>query len=118
MAYRNNEWYPECIFIKSKRVLCGFILVTLLSSTAQSNSNCTLVAVGPRNAVDFVGHVAYFGNGGKLEIIGFSDPENPVKSGVMLRLAVQGSTVFVADERWPADNRCFHAICISRGRFY
>ena len=54
---------------------------------AQDSQNCTLIgrwAHGPCCAIDAVGNIAYFGDGGYLRIMDFSDPANPVELGRML----------------------------------
>ncbi|RMF10975.1 MAG: hypothetical protein D6762_00305 [Candidatus Neomarinimicrobiota bacterium] len=66
----------------------------------QPDSNTTLIgrwADGPCYAVDVVDSIAYFGNGGYLEIVDISDPANPVELGQLMTpsfvegVAVSGS---------------------------
>jgi len=71
-----------------------------------SDSNATLIgrwANGPCCAVDVSGNIAYFGNGGYLEVVDISDPANPIELGKVLTpsevygIAVSGSYAYVAD---------------------
>ena len=71
-----------------------------------TDSNTTLIgrwANGPCVAVDVSGNIAYFGNGGYLEVVDISDPANPIELGKVLTpsevsgVAVSGSYAYVAD---------------------
>ncbi|MBL7074737.1 T9SS type A sorting domain-containing protein [candidate division KSB1 bacterium] len=73
---------------------------------ALDDSNTTLIgrwANGPCYAVDVSGNIAYFGNGGYLEVVDISDPANPVELGkivtpsIVYGVAVSGSYAYVAD---------------------
>ncbi len=60
---------------------------------------------GPCFAVASVGSIAYFGNGGYLEIVDFSNPADPIKLGRVLsttqisKVAVLDDYVYVADDK-------------------
>jgi hypothetical protein len=67
------------------------------------NSNTTLIgrwANGICEAVDVSGNIAYFGNGGYLEVVDISDPANPIELGKVLTpalvdgIAVSGSYAY------------------------
>lgn len=71
-----------------------------------TDSNTTLIgrwANGPCQAVDVSGNIAYFGNGGYLEVVDISNPANPIELGKVLTpsvvygVAVSGSYAYVAD---------------------
>ncbi|MBU4445111.1 hypothetical protein KJ656_08530 [bacterium] len=71
-----------------------------------TDSNTTLIgrwANGPCSAVDVSGNIAYFGNGGYLEVVDISDPANPNELGKVLTpsavsgVAVSGSYAYVAN---------------------
>jgi hypothetical protein len=71
-----------------------------------TDSNTTLIgrwANGPCLAVDVSGNIAYFGNGGYLEVVDISDPANPIELGKVLStsvvygVAVSGSYAYVAN---------------------
>jgi len=56
----------------------------IIMATAATDSNTTLIgrwANGPCYGVAVRGDTAYFGNGGYLEIVDFSDPANPIELG-------------------------------------
>lgn len=71
-----------------------------------TESNTTLIgrwANGSCQAVDVSGNIAYFSNGGYLEVVDISDPANPIELGKVLTpavvngVAVSGSYAYVAD---------------------
>ncbi|MFQ6606886.1 MAG: hypothetical protein ACE5DP_04480 [Fidelibacterota bacterium] len=71
-----------------------------------NDSNTTLIgrwANGPCRAVDVSGNIAYFGNGGYLEIVDISDPANPNELGkvlipsVAMGITISGNYAYVAD---------------------
>ena len=75
-------------------------------STLGERWNTTLIgrwANGPCYAVAVVGKIAYFGNGGYLEIVDFSNPANPVELGkaltpsVVAGVAVTGNHAYVVN---------------------
>lgn len=95
------------MLLKYSGILKTVMIAILFCSLAfGQNSNTTLIgrwANGPCYAVEVVDNIAYFGNGGYLEIVDISDPANPIELGkvlnpsVVLGIAVSGSYVYVAD---------------------
>jgi len=86
----------------------SFNMMDLLSmqstTTNSSDSNTTLIgrwANGHCFAVDVSGTIAYFGNGGYLEVVDISDLSNPVELGKILTpsivrgVVISGSYVYV-----------------------
>ena len=84
------------------------LIIILLVGTVfgQDSYNTTLIgrwANGPCYAVDVSGNIAYFGNGGYLEVVDISDPANPLELGkvvlpsVVMGVTVSGSYAYVAD---------------------
>ena len=56
-------------------------IITAQSITIEQSYNTSLIgrlANGPCRAVDVSGNIAYFGNGGYLEIVDISHPDNPI----------------------------------------
>ncbi|MCP4414747.1 MAG: hypothetical protein GY808_19490, partial [Gammaproteobacteria bacterium] len=85
--------------------IIGFFFIPL-TNYAQS-SNVSLMgrwANGPCYAVDVSGNIAYFGNGGYLEIVDISNPANPVELGKIVlpsipqNVTVSGNYAYVANE--------------------
>ena len=82
-------------------------MILLTSSISGQALNATLIgrwAYGPCSSVDVVSNIAYFGNGGYLEIVDVSDPANPVELGRILipscveGIAINGNHAYVADD--------------------
>ena len=81
-------------------------LVTAAAVQAQHDSqNCTLVgrwAAGPCRAVSALGNAVFFGNGGYLEIVDFTDPAAPVETAKILtpsyidNILLHGNLAFVS----------------------
>lgn len=94
-----------------QRSFLRFILICVLVFAdrpllPQTSLNTTLLgrwAEGLCEAVDVVDSVAYFGNGGYLEIVDFSDPASPVELAKLLMVSyvedveVVGSYAYVAN---------------------
>ncbi len=91
------------------RFIYFFLFLDLLAFEAQgqTSQNTTLIgrwAEGPCFATAAVGNIVYFGNGGYLEIVDFTDPINPVELGKILTpsvvqdIAINGSYAYIADK--------------------
>ena len=98
----NIEWVKA--FNNSSDVSEGYSVQQTFESATDSNT--TLIgrwANGPCKAVDVSGNIAYFGNGGYLEVVDISNPANPNELGKVLipsavsGVAVSGSYVYVAN---------------------
>ncbi len=95
----------------SQTVLQLFFSFLLLITTSQLRAqyeaqNCTYIgryACGPCYCVTVADTILYFGNGGYLEILDISDPENPVELSDILTpggvwdVTVRGNYAYIAN---------------------
>ena len=98
----NNEWVKT--LNNSSDVSEGYSAQQTFDSVTDSNT--TLIgrwANGICQAVDVSGNIAYFGNGGYLEVVDISVPANPIELGKVLipsavsGVAVSGNYAYVAN---------------------
>ena len=87
------------IVMWQSRISFLILMLTLIivnQNFSQDSQNCTLVgrwADGPCYAVDVKGSIAFFGNGGYLEIVDFFDPANSVELAKFLTPSVMQAVV-------------------------